>query len=561
MAPPSRSSASRRPRGDTGKLVLGLLILLGLIASVFLIFSDSLQLVRIGLVAALWAAVIGALAATRYRRESAEGQAKARDLQKVYQLQLEREISARREFEHGVESRVREEVGAESAELAALRAELTVLRENLQRLFDGVQMDHRPALHADAFRVQELTSASSANDNHTETDWDPWNAPPLSPLSMTPIFEPDHPEPPAFATPYDDPVTAETSIVPPEPVEPEVPADPHPSDISFAAFLDSHSTETFASFDAYRSGAFDPFDPLGYDTPRPPVRRPEGFGRPEERDEPRWGESAADDTSRNTTWPGGTRPGADRSHEGTDRSRDGSGWSADPARDGGRSGDASRLPAWAEETTRGNGPTGEDEARPADTEVPQQDPGTSWNDGPAWDDRIRPTEAPRRGAIWDRGATREPSVAPGTPTGDDPARPGGAPADSGREQPPTAADRQDPRERPAESAGSRQDVREQSGPWGNRPEQSGSREQPAPWPDPPVQPDAQEQPTAGAWQDLREQPATPPPAAAHPADPGTPIGTAGARRRRRAAEDSTHRLSVAEIMANLRSEQGGDAQR
>ncbi|KAA8889753.1 hypothetical protein F3087_06950 [Nocardia colli] len=215
MVSPSRTSTSRRRRDDAGKLFIGVLILLGLVASVFLVFSNSLQFVRIGLVAALWAAVIGALAATRYRKEATIDKAKVRDLQTVYELQLEREVTARREFELGIEARVREEVGADATELAALRAELTVLRTSLQRLFDGDLPMDRPALRADATRIQELTSAVGDPANNSSANAGPWSVPsnqqPRS--SVTPVFVPDHPEPPLFASPFDDPVTAETSAV------------------------------------------------------------------------------------------------------------------------------------------------------------------------------------------------------------------------------------------------------------------------------------------------------------------------------------------------------------
>ncbi|MFE3189197.1 DUF6779 domain-containing protein [Nocardia sp. NPDC059240] len=234
MVSPSRSSASRRRRVDAGKFFTGFLLLLGLVASIFLIFSDNVHLIRVGLLAALWAAAIGALAATRFRREAAIDKAKVGDLQKVYQLQLEREVAARREYELGVEHRVRHEVGADATEMAALRAELTVLRESLQRLFDGDLPFDRPALRADAVRVQELPSrdadsaTETANDNWSEADpWDPWSSPadqsedneepraraPISETDLAPKFDPAHPEPPAFATPFDDPVTAETSII------------------------------------------------------------------------------------------------------------------------------------------------------------------------------------------------------------------------------------------------------------------------------------------------------------------------------------------------------------
>ncbi|MFE7801662.1 DUF6779 domain-containing protein [Nocardia sp. NPDC057440] len=216
MVSPSRSSSSRRRRDDAGKLFIGVLILLGLVASVFLVFSDSLQFVRIGLVAALWAAVVGALAATRYRKEATIDKAKVRDLQTVYELQLEREITARREYELGIESRVRAEVGADATEIAALRAELTVLRQSLQRLFDGDLPMERPALRADATRIHELPSALAdpVNDSSGNADGHGYLGPQQPRSSVTPVFVADHPEPPMFASPFDEPVTAETAVVP-----------------------------------------------------------------------------------------------------------------------------------------------------------------------------------------------------------------------------------------------------------------------------------------------------------------------------------------------------------
>jgi len=188
---------------------MGALVFSGLIASVFLIFSENLQWIRVGMVAALWAAAIGAMVATKYRKDAAVDQAKVRDLQKVYELQLDREISARREYEMGVEARVRAEVGAEAAELAALRAELAVLRQSLERLFDGDLPVDRPALRAEAVRVRELTdggAGSEADANGSSAD--------ARAGSATPVFDPAHPHPPAFAGPDDEPVTAETAIVP-----------------------------------------------------------------------------------------------------------------------------------------------------------------------------------------------------------------------------------------------------------------------------------------------------------------------------------------------------------
>ncbi|MGW5440004.1 DUF6779 domain-containing protein [Nocardia asteroides] len=236
MVSPSRSTPPRRRRDDAGKLFIGVLILLGLTASVFLIFSENVQYVRVGLVAALWAAVIGALAATRYRKDAAVDKAKVRDLQTVYELQLEREINARREYEMGVEARVRAEVGADASEIAALRAELAQLRQNLQVLFDGALPEEQPALQADAVRIDALPAGDfdafdDADHDYSDSQVDanaawfgPWQQPPsaLKPVFMQPVSA-------NFADPYDDPVTAETSAIQLDDYAETQQFDPHPT--------------------------------------------------------------------------------------------------------------------------------------------------------------------------------------------------------------------------------------------------------------------------------------------------------------------------------------------
>ncbi|MCA2209492.1 DUF6779 domain-containing protein [Nocardia rosealba] len=315
MVSPSRSTTPRRRRDDAGKLFIGALLLLGLTASVFLVFSDNVQFVRIGLVAALWAAVIGALAATRYRKDAAVDKAKVRDLQTVYELQLEREINARREYEMGVEARVRAEVGADASEIAALRAELTLLRQNLQVLFEGALPDDQPALQADAVRIDALPSGATAHadfdafdeaepeidDSHeaAAAAWfGPWQQPPsaLKPVFMQPVSA-------NFADPYDDPVTAETSAVQldeyaesqqstpePEPAKssstktppPRLSA-PHTRKVdNDGRLLDPEPSAPTSSNDADPSATPAPTGtdpsatpaPTGYTTPEPPIEQP-----------------------------------------------------------------------------------------------------------------------------------------------------------------------------------------------------------------------------------------------------------------------------------------------
>ncbi len=142
--------------------VLGALILLAIVASVIMIFTDSVPLLRFGVVAALWAAVVGAIAMTKFRKDSENDAARARDLKLVYELQLEREIAARREYELVVESQVRRQVEERvqheaSEELESLRMEMAALRASLEALFDGELPDERLAVRAESHRLHELS--------------------------------------------------------------------------------------------------------------------------------------------------------------------------------------------------------------------------------------------------------------------------------------------------------------------------------------------------------------------------------------------------------------------
>lgn len=116
-------------------IALGVLLVLALVATVVMIFSDDPVWMRIGTLAALWAAFIGAFLVARYRRQAATEATRVRDLHTVYELQLEREISARREHELVVEKDLRDTVRTETADsILALRHEIAALREQLGAL-------------------------------------------------------------------------------------------------------------------------------------------------------------------------------------------------------------------------------------------------------------------------------------------------------------------------------------------------------------------------------------------------------------------------------------------
>ncbi|MDA4106567.1 DUF6779 domain-containing protein [Mycolicibacterium holsaticum] len=153
-----RSARPRRSGRRPSWVLLSALLVLAIAASSALVFTNRVELLKLAVILALWAAVVAAFVSVIYRRQSDADQAKVRDLKLVYDLQLDREISARREYELSVETHLRRELATElraqaADEVAALRAELAALRSHLEVLFDA-ELSDRPALETERTTVR-----------------------------------------------------------------------------------------------------------------------------------------------------------------------------------------------------------------------------------------------------------------------------------------------------------------------------------------------------------------------------------------------------------------------
>ena len=154
-----QSSGARSRRGDRGpgSILVTVLLVLAILASSTLVFTSRVEFLRLAVVLSLWAAVVAAFVTVIYRRQTDVAQARARDMKHVYDLQLDREISARREYEASLEAQLRRqlsrEVRAQAAdEMAGLRAELASLRSQLEVML-GTDLGHRPALETERVAV------------------------------------------------------------------------------------------------------------------------------------------------------------------------------------------------------------------------------------------------------------------------------------------------------------------------------------------------------------------------------------------------------------------------
>ncbi|MDZ4269782.1 MAG: DUF6779 domain-containing protein, partial [Mycobacterium sp.] len=208
MTDPTRGARLRRGARRPGWILMTVLLVLAIAASSALVFTNRVELLKLAVILALWAAVVAAFISVIYRRQSDSDQAKVRDLKLVYDLQLDREISARREYELAVETQLRRELASElhaqsSDEVSALRAELAALRANLEFLFD-TDLSHRQAIETDRSSARELGGwppgadkagrVSSSRIDAEEVDEDDAHAPDTE---ESPIIDvPAEPHPP-----------------------------------------------------------------------------------------------------------------------------------------------------------------------------------------------------------------------------------------------------------------------------------------------------------------------------------------------------------------------------
>jgi hypothetical protein len=126
-------------------------------AGVLTFGAEDSRLLRLGIVAALWAALLVAFGATRMRRDGDSGDDRTEELRTVYRLELEREIAARREHELTVERELRADMERrEREDILALRGELQTLRDTLQHLLGGDVLVERVALRAESTRLLPL---------------------------------------------------------------------------------------------------------------------------------------------------------------------------------------------------------------------------------------------------------------------------------------------------------------------------------------------------------------------------------------------------------------------
>ncbi|MBV8542091.1 MAG: hypothetical protein JO364_14140 [Pseudonocardiales bacterium] len=145
------------PRGSRRIMMVSTAVMAAAAAAVLALGTHDARLLRLGLVAALWAALLGAFDTARARREISSGAEHVDQLRTAYQRELEREVAARREYTLTAERERREQAElSQRREIVELHNELAAMRASLERLLDGDSLLERVTLRAEATRLLPL---------------------------------------------------------------------------------------------------------------------------------------------------------------------------------------------------------------------------------------------------------------------------------------------------------------------------------------------------------------------------------------------------------------------
>ena len=144
-------------QGSARVLMLCTMVMAAAAAAVLALGTQDAQLLRLGVVAALWAALLAAFTTARARRDVSSRAEHVDQLRAAYQLELQREVAARREHARTVERALHEQAQlSQQREIGQLRAELAAIGGNLAQLLGGNSMLERVTVRADSTRIVPL---------------------------------------------------------------------------------------------------------------------------------------------------------------------------------------------------------------------------------------------------------------------------------------------------------------------------------------------------------------------------------------------------------------------
>jgi len=157
------------------RLLPGAGFVLALVATGLAVFSTEVTWLRLAVMLAVWAALAAAFALAGSRRDVRAAKLQTEESKVTYQLELHREVSARREFEVDIIEAARTEYESRHRdELAGLRDQLDRLNDTLSDLLNGGLLVERLTLSAESTTIRQVgagernPSADSIRPGHSQ---------------------------------------------------------------------------------------------------------------------------------------------------------------------------------------------------------------------------------------------------------------------------------------------------------------------------------------------------------------------------------------------------------
>ena len=168
-----------QPTPDRGPLLLSIIVGLSVICTVVMLFSGSTGAMKIAVILALWAAILGLILVASYRRRFEFERERLRSEKARFVAELEKEQIAHREQELLLEQRYLDNLRASQDEtLAAIRAQLDAVRGQIEALTGTVMSFETPAISAMWAPPQELEATRNAEQ--AEDSQEPVEAEPVT---------------------------------------------------------------------------------------------------------------------------------------------------------------------------------------------------------------------------------------------------------------------------------------------------------------------------------------------------------------------------------------------
>lgn len=234
VLPPETDDDNAASR-DKGQVLLIVLVVLAIGASITTMVTGNVSVLKLGMLAALWAAAIGAVLTYRYRNEL--GKQREMHEAELYQVQLEFDAEqSARELE--MEQRITERTAAAAAESAATLAEIKEQLEQLRAQLEdlrGYSLEEPTMIRAEARRIREIETTINPQPSRFASDFkeSPITATSISSTGEMPIVGPAVgyvPEPTPVKHYSEFPVGARITPPAPEP-RPEPRREPEPEPI------------------------------------------------------------------------------------------------------------------------------------------------------------------------------------------------------------------------------------------------------------------------------------------------------------------------------------------